>query len=100
MEKAIAALISLGTEPKLAEDSVRKILRDNKLDNSTDILMQALDLIEKKKKHQEKHKSRKEAESINKLEKAIEKGKRKKKSAHEILLEEGFIMPPLKEFVI
>ncbi|MBH9968631.1 AAA family ATPase [[Bacillus] enclensis] len=101
MEQAIAALISLGTEPKLAEDSVRKVLRENKLDNSTNILMKALDIMERNKGKKEKAKKpTDEANSINKLAKLINKGKKEKKSAHEILLEEGFIMPPQEEFVI
>jgi hypothetical protein len=99
MEKTISALITLGTEPKIAERAVRKVLKENKLDNSTDILIHALEVIEKENK--ESHaKNRAEKKSINMLAKVIEKGKKEKKSAHVSLLEENYIIPPIQDYVI
>ncbi|MBT2639377.1 AAA family ATPase [Bacillus sp. ISL-39] len=101
MENAISALVSLGTQPKLAEDVVRRVLRENKLDSSTEILLFALKIIDDKKANQkEKHKSKEIVKSVNKLAGVIEKGTKEKKSPHEALKEEGYIKLPLKEFII
>ena len=101
MEKAISALMSLGIEPKSAEKYVMKVLRENKLDNSKDILIKALELVDKQKSTKEtSNKNVEQKKSINNLKKVIETGKKEKKSAYEALSEEGLIRSPLEEFTI
>lgn len=99
MEKSISALLSLGTEPKLAEDTVRKVLKENKLVSSTEILVKAIEIIEEKNELKEKATVSKYRKTTNEMEKVIEKGKKEKKSAYEALLDKGYIKPFLQDFI-
>lgn len=101
MEKAIHALITLGINTKDAEKAVRKVIKDSEVGNSTDIMIHALNHLENvKKKKVAKSKIETEKKSVNQLCKVVEKGKKEKKSAYEILLEQGYIKPPIVEFII
>ena len=101
MEKAIHALITLGIDSKEAEKAVKKVLKESEVDNSTDIMIHALNFLEDtKKKKAEKNKKDTIGKSVNQLGKVVEKGKKEKKSAYEALLEKGYIKPPLEEFNI
>ncbi|MFF3102616.1 AAA family ATPase [Viridibacillus arvi] len=99
LEKSISALLSLGIEPKLAEDTVSKVLKENKLLNSTDILVKALELIKEKNELKDKPKINKSRKTTNEMAKIIEKGKKDKKSAYEALLNKGYIKPFLQDFI-
>lgn len=101
MEKAIHALITLGIKANEAEIAVKKAIKESEVDNSNDIMIRALKHIEdvKKKKAARITKER-NGESVNLLAKVVEKGKKEKKSAYEILFEEGYIKSPVEEFVI
>lgn len=97
MEKSISALLSLGIDPKIAEATVRKILKENKLINSTEILVKALELI--KEKNESKSKVNKPRKTTNELATVIKKGKKEKNSAYKALLDEGYIKPFLEDFI-
>ncbi|WML58110.1 ATP-binding protein [Neobacillus sp. PS2-9] len=101
MEKAIHALITLGVDANDAEKAVRIVLKEPNVVNSTDIMVKALNQLEMKKKNKESQlKMINETKSENLLAKIIEKGKKDKKSAYEILLEQGYIGSPVDEFII
>lgn len=101
MEKAINALLTLGINADVAEKAVKSVLKNAKVDNSTDIMIKSLKYLEEQKviMKESKEKKRKN-ESINKLAKIVECGKKTKKSAYEILLEEGYIKSPLVELIV
>lgn len=101
MEKAIHALITLGVDAKEAEKTVRYVIRESDAINSTDIMVKSLSRLEIIKSNKEKERNTlSNSKTVNLLARTIDMGKQDKKSAYEILLEKGYIKPPVNEFII
>ncbi|MFL8939000.1 ATP-binding protein [Rossellomorea oryzaecorticis] len=97
--EVIGSLVSLGYEEVKAEKTVLQVLKTMVEPTKKEVLIQALEeLDEKKPTVINKKTTPKKSESH--LTKLVEKGKKKKESAYETLLQNDYIKNPLTELVI
>ncbi|WP_407271812.1 AAA family ATPase [Radiobacillus sp. PE A8.2] len=95
IEHVVSSLISLDYDPVKAEKTVMKVLKELKNPTKQEVVKRAMELLdEKPKKKVSKNKS------TNKLQKLVEKGKKKRFSAYDSLYHDGYIKNPMKELAV